>query len=147
MRQHDGRMVEIRRAEVTEAVIDAAELERLVADDRAGAVVTFSGNVRNHDNGRDVRTLIYEGHPSAQQVIEGVARDVATEHDIIALAIVHRIGDIAIGEAALVVAVSAAHRGEAFAACAAAVDRTKDALPVWKHQVFADGTDEWVNFA
>lgn len=140
-------MTEIRQALVTDAVIDAAALEALVTDDRAGAIVTFSGNVRNHDHDREVRTLFYEAHPSAQEVVEQVAARIAAEHDLVALALVHRIGDIAIGEAALVVAVSAAHRGEAFAACAAAVDLTKDALPVWKYQVFADGSDEWVNCA
>lgn len=137
----------IRHVVVSEARIDAAALERLVDDSRAGAVVTFSGNVRNHDHGRSVRSLYYEGHPSAQQVLEDVAAGIAADFELVALAIEHRIGDIAIGEAALVVCAAAAHREQAFAACAAAVDRTKDALPVWKHQVFADGTDEWVNFA
>lgn len=133
--------------QVTEAVLDTAAIERAVTDPAAGAVVTFSGNVRNHDHGRAVESLHYEGHPSAQQVLDEVAREIAQQFDLVALAIAHRVGAMEIGDAALVVAASAAHRGEAFAACAAAVDLTKEKLPVWKHQRFTDGTDEWVNCA
>lgn len=147
MTPDNAHVTEIRRVAVSADRIDAAALERLVEDPRAGAVVTFSGNVRDHDHGRSVRSLYYEGHPSAQQVLEQVAAGIAADFGLIALAIEHRIGDINIGEAALVVCAAAAHREQAFAACAAAVDRTKDLLPVWKHQVFDDGTDEWVNFA
>lgn len=133
--------------EVVESVIDAPTLEALVADDRAGAVVSFSGNVRDHDHGRRVASLTYEGHPSAEAVLRGVAKEIVDRYDVIALAVAHRVGPIAIGEAALVAAVSTAHRGDAFAACQALVDLTKEKLPVWKHQVFEDGTDEWVNCA
>ena len=119
----------------------------MVADDRAGAVVTFSGNVRNHDHGREVVRLTYEGHPSAARVLAEVADEIAAKFDLISLAVSHRIGDLATGDAALVAAVSSAHRDEAFRACAALVDLTKEKLPVWKHQIFADGTDEWVNCA
>ncbi len=147
MTAHNQRVSEIRRVQVTAEPIAVAVLEQLVADAHAGAVVSFSGNVRDHDGGREVRTLHYEAHPSAVEVLEQVAQDIAARFEVIGLAIVHRVGAIPIGEAALVVAVSAAHRAEAFAACAAAVDRTKEQLPVWKHQLFTDGTDEWVNFA
>lgn len=140
-------MATIRLVEVGEQPLDATALERLVADDRAGAVVSFSGNVRDHDHGRQVATLTYEGHPSAHAVLTEVAQEIADRYEVVALAVAHRIGPIAIGEAALVAAVATAHRGEAFAACQALVDLTKDRLPVWKHQVFADGTDEWVNCA
>lgn len=140
-------MTEIRLVQVTDAPLDPAAIERLVADDRAGAIVAFSGNVRDHDHGRSVQSLHYEAHPSAQQVLVEVAEEIGGRFEVVALAVAHRVGPMAIGDAALVVAVAAAHRGEAFAACAAAVDLTKDKLPVWKHQVFADGTDEWVNCA
>ncbi|MFM7598454.1 MAG: molybdenum cofactor biosynthesis protein MoaE, partial [Actinomycetota bacterium] len=76
-----------------------------------------------------------------------VAADVAARYDVIALAVVHRVGPLAIGDCALAAAVSAAHRGEAFAACTALVDEVKARIPVWKHQHFDDGTDEWVNCA
>jgi molybdopterin synthase catalytic subunit len=140
-------MRDIRLVEVTDRPLDLAVLEAIVTDARAGAVVTFSGNVRDHDHGREVVSLNYEGHPTADAVLRDVAEQIAAEHDVVALAVAHRIGGLAIGDAALIAVVSAAHRGEAFRACAALVDLTKEKLPVWKHQVFADGTDEWVNCA
>ena len=140
-------MTQIRLVEIAEIPIGVSALEGMVADDRAGAVVTFSGNVRNHDHGREVVRLTYEGHPSAARVLAEVADEIAAKFDLISLAVSHRIGDLATGDAALVAAVSSAHRDEAFRACAALVDLTKEKLPVWKHQIFADGTDEWVNCA
>jgi len=140
-------MGEIRLVEVVERSLDATAIEALVADSRAGAVVSFSGNVRDHDHGRSVATLTYEGHPSAEAVLMEVAKEIDGRFDLVALAVAHRVGPIAIGEPALVAAVATAHRGEAFAACQALVDLTKERLPVWKHQVFTDGTDEWVNCA
>lgn len=140
-------MTQIRLVEIAEIPIGVSALEGMVADDRAGAVVTFSGNVRNHDHGREVVRLTYEGHPSAARVLAEVADEIAAKFDLISLAVSHRIGDLAIGDAALVAAVASAHRDEAFRACAALVDLTKEKLPVWKHQIFADGTDEWVNCA
>jgi len=129
---------------VTGDPLDVGELERLVADAAAGAVVSFAGVVRDHDGGRAVTMIEYEAHPSAQAVLEEVAADVARRTDVDALAVAHRIGPLQVGEAALVAAVSAAHRHEAFAAAALLVDEVKDRLPVWKRQVFPDGTDEWV---
>lgn len=140
-------MREVRHAGVDEAPIDARALAAAVADPAAGATVTFSGDVRDHDHGRAVASLTYEGHPTAGRILREVAAEIAAEHDVIAIAVAHRVGPIPIGDAALVAAVSAAHRGEAFDACRALVDRVKERLPVWKHQVFADGTDEWVNCA
>ncbi len=140
-------MGEIRRVEVTERPLDLDALHRLVADDRAGAVVCFSGNVRDRDHGREVASLTYEGHPTAGRVLADVAAEIDARFDLVGLAVAHRVGSLAVGDAALVAVVSAAHREAAFAACAALVDLTKERLPVWKHQVFADGTDEWVNCA
>jgi len=138
---------DIRLAEVTDKRLDRAAIEALVADERAGGLVAFSGNVRNHDHGRGVASLTYEGHPTARAVLEEVAREIDARFDLVSLAVAHRIGEVAIGDAALVAVVASAHRGEAFAACSELVDLTKQRLPVWKHQVFADGTDEWVNCA
>lgn len=140
-------MTEVRRADVVETPITVAEMEALVADRSAGAVVSFSGDVRDHDHDRPVTRLEYEGHPTAAQVLAEVAADVAARFDVIAIAVVHRVGPLEVGDSALVAAVSSAHRREAFEACSALVDETKDRLPVWKHQIFADGTDEWVNCA
>jgi molybdopterin synthase catalytic subunit len=140
-------MPQVRRADVVDAPIAVEDVRALAADAAAGAVVTFSGDVRDHDGGRPVERLEYEGHPTAGAVIADVAREVAARHDVIAIAVSHRVGPLRIGDAALVAAVSAAHRGEAFAACAELVDEVKHRLPVWKHQIFSDGSDEWVNCA
>jgi molybdopterin synthase catalytic subunit len=122
-----------------------AEHEAAVADSRAGAVVSFAGVVRDHDHGRGVVRLEYEGHPSASDVLRAVAEEIAADPDVIAIAVSHRVGPLEVGDIALAAAVSTAHRAAAFAACARLVDRVKEKLPIWKHQVFADGTDEWVN--
>jgi molybdopterin synthase catalytic subunit len=140
-------MSTIRSVEVTERPLDLDAMHRLVSDDRVGAIVSFSGNVRNHDHGKAVTSLHYEGHPSAADVLREVAEDIAARFEVLTLAVAHRVGPLAIGDAALIAAVGTAHRGEAFRACEALVDLTKERLPVWKHQVFEDGTDEWVNCA
>jgi molybdopterin synthase catalytic subunit len=129
---------------VTHEALDVRELEGLVADPAAGAVVSFAGVVRDHDGGRPVTMIEYEGHPSAQAVLHDVATSVAAGSDADVVAVAHRLGPLQVGEAALVVAVSAAHRQEGFAAAALLVDEVKLRLPVWKRQVFADGSDEWV---
>ena len=131
--------------EVVDATLDLAAHEAAVADPRAGAVVTFQGVVRDHDHGRGVTLLEYEGHPSAAAVLREVADEIAADPAVYAVAVSHRVGKLKIGDVALVAAVSTAHRAAAFAACARLVDEAKARLPIWKHQIFADGTDEWVN--
>jgi molybdenum cofactor synthesis domain-containing protein len=134
------------RAEVTESPLSVEEHATLVANRSAGAVVTFAGVVRDHDSGKGVTALEYEGHPSAKSVIEEVAAEVASRYEgVRTLAVSHRIGPLEIGDVALACAVAAEHRREAFAACSDLVDDVKARLPIWKHQVFTDGTDEWVN--
>jgi molybdopterin synthase catalytic subunit len=136
------------RAAVTETPVSLEEHQRLVTHEAAGAVVGFAGVVRNHDGGRSVLRLEYSAHPSAgQTMFEVVAELAAHAPGVRAVAASHRIGPLRIGDAALVVAVAADHRAAAFAACAELVDAVKDRLPVWKHQFFGDGTDEWVNSA
>jgi molybdopterin synthase catalytic subunit len=130
---------------VVDAPIAVAEHERLVASATAGAVVSFAGVVRDHDHGRAVTLLEYVGHPSAADVLAAVAAEIATDPAVIAVAVSHRVGTLKIGDPALVAAVSTAHRGEAFAACARLVDEVKARLPIWKRQVFDDGQEEWVN--
>jgi molybdopterin synthase catalytic subunit len=132
---------------VTDSKISAEALASQVKSDAAGAVVTFSGDVRNHDQGRAVASLNYEVHPSAQAVIEKITNEVAAKHEVINVAVAHRYGAIPIGESAFVVAVAAAHRGAAFAACNELVEQVKAELPIWKFQEFSDGTTEWVNSA
>ena len=141
-------MTRILRAAVTDQAIRLTEHEHLVAVDAAGAVVGFSGVVRNHDGGREVIRLEYSAHPHADQILfEVLAEVAAAASGVRAIAVSHRIGSLLIGDAALVAAVSADHRAAAFDTCARVVDAVKDRLPVWKHQFFADGTDEWVNSA
>ncbi len=138
--------VRVARAVVTDEVLDVEEHARLVEDDAAGAVVTFAGVVRDHDGGKGVRDLTYEGHPSAGQVVVDVVADLSARWTgVRAVAVSHRLGALTIGDVALACAVAAEHRGQAFQACAELVDEVKARLPVWKHQHFTDGTDEWVN--
>ncbi|MDG3011734.1 molybdenum cofactor biosynthesis protein MoaE [Rhodococcus sp. D2-41] len=136
------------RADVTEDPISLVEHEELVAHESAGAVVGFSGVVRDHDGGRSVRALDYSAHPRAGEVIARIAAEVAsTSPGVRAVSVSHRIGHLEIGDPALVCAVAADHRRAAFETCARLVDEVKAQLPVWKHQLFADGTDEWVGSA
>jgi molybdenum cofactor synthesis domain-containing protein len=138
--------VRIALAQVTEQPLSVQAHADLVADAAAGAVVTFGGVVRDHDGGKGVLHLVYEGHPSASDVLARVVAEVAGHREgVRAVAVSHRLGGLQIGDVALACAVAAEHRAEAFAACAELVDEVKARLPVWKHQHFADGTDEWVN--
>src|SRR4051812_17311387 len=125
--------------------LSVTEHEDAVADKRAGAVVSFAGVVRDHDGGRSVTELEYVGHPTAGGVLAGGAADVAAGPEVHAVAVSPRVGMLAIGDVALACAVSAAHRGEAFTACAELVDEVKRRLPIWKRQVFIDGQEEWVD--
>jgi molybdopterin synthase catalytic subunit len=135
-------------AELSEQVIELAQHEALVLHRAAGAVVGFAGMVRDHDGGRAVTRLEYSAHPSAQDVLAEVAAEVAAHAaGVRAIAVSHRVGMLDIGDAALVAAVAADHRAAAFETCAALVNAVKAHLPVWKHQSFADGSDEWVGSA
>ncbi|HEX4225478.1 MAG TPA: molybdenum cofactor biosynthesis protein MoaE [Pseudonocardiaceae bacterium] len=136
---------EVRRAVVTEEPISVDEHAALVNHDAAGAVVSFSGVVRDHDGGRTVRELEYVGHPSAGDIVAEVAADLAMRPGIRAIAVSHRLGLLSIGDVALAAAVSADHRAAAFEVCSDLVDEVKRRLPVWKRQVFGDGDEEWVN--
>lgn len=131
-------------AGVSEVPIDMDAIIAAVADPAAGAVISFAGVVRDHDSGRDVADLEYHSHPSADRVVAEVAAEVAVKFGVIAIGVQHRVGLLTVGDVALGAAVASAHRREAFAACAELVEQVKHRLPVWKRQVFADGTDEWV---
>lgn len=146
-REHEHRVgPRVVRAAVIDSPLSVAEHREAVLERVSGAVVTFEGVVRDHDGGRSVLRMDYEGHPSAEEVLRTVVADVAGRRaGIRAVAVSHRIGALEIGDVALACAVGAEHRAEAFATCAELVDEVKARLPVWKHQLFADGTDEWVN--
>ncbi|MBB4855481.1 molybdopterin synthase catalytic subunit [Mycobacteroides chelonae] len=138
----------VARALLTAEPISLIEHEQLVDHESAGATVGFVGNVRDHDGGKTVLRLEYSAHPSAQEVLTDVVERVVGEAEgVRAVAVSHRIGALTVGEAAFVVAVSADHRVQAFTTCQRLVDDVKVALPVWKHQFFANGSDEWVGSA
>jgi molybdopterin synthase catalytic subunit len=134
----------VRLVALRDRPLDVAEVTAAVSDAAAGGLNVFVGAVRDHDGGQDVLRLEYTAHPSAEQRLAEVAAEVAAEFDVVAVAAVHRLGVLGIGDLAVVSAVSAAHRGTAFEASRALIDRLKQQVPIWKHQVFADGSDEWV---
>ena len=140
-------MTVIRLAEVRDTPLSVDEVHNAVADPSAGGIALFSGTVRNHDRGRDVQQLGYSAHPSAAAELRRVCEKIAADFDVTAIAAVHRVGELAVGDLAVVVAVSCPHRADAFTACRALIDELKQAVPVWKHQVFGDGESEWVNSA
>ncbi|MEU2562278.1 molybdenum cofactor biosynthesis protein MoaE [Streptomyces longispororuber] len=134
----------IRLLAVRDAPLSLDEVFRAVADDAAGGTALFVGTVRDHDGGADVAALSYSSHPSAEAELRRVAEKVVAEFPVRALAAVHRVGDLAVGDLAVVVAVSCPHRAEAFAACRKLIDDLKHEVPIWKHQTFSDGQEEWV---
>ena len=140
-------MTVIRMAELRDAPLSVDEVRGAVMDPGAGGIALFAGAVRNHDHGRDVVRLSYSAHPSAAAELRRVCEKVAAEFDVSALAAVHRVGELAVGDLAVVVAVSCPHRAEAFAACRALIDELKRSVPVWKEQLFSGGDSEWVNSA
>lgn len=130
-------------AAVTEDALDPAALDARVWRADAGAVVSFQGIVRDHDEGRAVVALEYRAHPEAEAFLRACCDEVA-ERTGLRVAAQHRVGPLTIGDVALVAAVAAAHRAEAFAACAELVDTIKARVPIWKRQRFSDGASEWV---
>jgi molybdopterin synthase catalytic subunit len=134
----------IRLLAVRDAPLSVDEVLSAVAHDAAGGTVLFVGTVRDQDGGRSVSDLGYEAHDSVEAVLRTVAEKVVADFPVRGLAAVHRVGDLAIGDIAVIVAVSCPHRGEAFDACRRLIDDLKATVPIWKHQRFTDGSDEWV---
>jgi molybdopterin converting factor subunit 1 len=115
-----------------------------VADERAGAIATFTGTTRIESRGRTVRWLDYEAYAEmAEDVMAGIAAQLEERYDLCAVAIHHRIGRVGIGEPSVVIAVSAPHRADALAACKDAIDVLKESVPVWKKEVY-EGGEEWI---
>ncbi len=134
----------IRLLAVRDSPLSIDEVFGAVTDDAAGGTALFVGTVRNHDEGAGVAALGYSAHPTAEAELRRVAEKVAAEFPVRALAAVHRVGDLVVGDLAVVVAVSCPHRAEAFDACRRLIDDLKHEVPIWKHQQFTDGTEEWV---
>jgi molybdopterin synthase catalytic subunit len=137
----------IRLAEMRSVQLSVDEVRAAAADPAAGAMALFLGVIRDHDHGRGVTGLSYSAHPSAAAELGRVAEKIAASYSVRAIAIVHRTGDLQVGDLAVVAAVSAEHRGDAFAACEALIDDVKTTVPIWKHQFFPGGDSEWVNSA
>jgi molybdopterin synthase catalytic subunit len=141
-------MSQIRLIAVRDTALSVDEVRKAIADPAAGAEVLFIGTVRDNDADKGVTGLGYSAHPSAEAVLRKVTQQIAEKFpEVIGLAAVHRIGDLSVGDLAVVVGVSCAHRAEAFHACHELIDELKASVPIWKHQRFADGTDEWVGSA
>lgn len=134
---------EVTVADVRESALSVDEMLDAVRHPRAGGVATFIGVVRERDSGRGVEALDYTSHPSAPQVLRVLAQELATR-GVLRIAVVHRVGHLQIGDLAVVVAVSAVHRAAALEVCRELIDAVKAKVPIWKHQIFQDGTDEWV---
>lgn len=134
----------IRLLAVRETELSVDEVLRAVRVPEAGGIVLFVGTVRDHDGGKEVRSLGYSAHPSVEAELRTVAEEVAAAYPVSAIAAVHRVGDLAIGDLAVITAVASPHRGEAFEACRRLIDELKSRVPIWKHQVFADASEEWV---
>jgi len=134
----------IRVIGVSAAPLDVTAVYDAIQSGAAGAVALFVGVVRDHDGGRSVTGLAYSAHPTAESVMRVVVEDVIAGERVEAVAAVHRIGDLAIGDTAVIVAVACGHRDLAFPVCQRLIDEIKAKVPIWKHQVFADGSHEWV---
>ncbi|MEO3862883.1 molybdenum cofactor biosynthesis protein MoaE [Acrocarpospora sp. B8E8] len=134
----------IRLVEIRDTALSVDEVLRAVGDHAAGGTTLFIGTVREQDEGRPVTRLSYSAHPSAEAELRRVAEKVAADFPVTALAAVHRVGDLELGDLAVIVAVAGAHRAEAFAASRRLIDDLKREVPIWKNQLFADGSAEWV---
>ena len=134
----------VRAARITETPLSVDRLLGLVRDPVVGGIALFIGVVRDHDSGAAVLSLDYSQHPTAEAALARCAEEAAAAHDVVALAVEHRVGHLEVGDLAVVVAVGAVHRGPALAACAFLIDQVKAEVPIWKEQRFTSGTTAWV---
>ena len=137
-------MTTVRLLDVRDTPLSVDEVFAAVQHPGAGGVALFVGTVREQDGGRAVSDLGYSAHPSALDELRAVVEQVVAAHQVLAVAAVHRVGDLAVGDLAVVVGAACPHRGEAFMACRELIDELKSRVPIWKHQTFADGEQEWV---
>jgi molybdopterin synthase catalytic subunit len=134
----------VRLIAIRETELSLDEVRAAVAGPGAGGIALFAGAVRDTDHDQRVTGLSYSAHPLAEAELRRVAELVAEKFTVLGIAAVHRVGDLAVGDLAVVAAVACAHRSEAFDACRELIDVLKASVPIWKHQLFADGTSEWV---
>jgi molybdopterin synthase catalytic subunit len=131
---------------ITEEPVSPLYAQRLVSHPSAGGIAVFCGVVRDHADGKAVARLRYESHVElAQKEMRRVLVALCAAESSVRIAAAHRIGDLAIGDVAVVVAVSSAHRAEAFEVCRSAIDRIKQTVPIWKKEWDPTGKAHWVN--
>jgi molybdopterin synthase catalytic subunit len=134
----------VRLAGITDAPLSVDKLVSAVTTPEVGGIGIFLGVVRSRDEGRAVDSLDYSDHPSADAVLGQCAERVAAQHDVIGVAVEHRVGHLEVGELAVVVVVGAAHRHAALSACTQLIDEIKTSVPIWKEQHFSSGASAWV---
>jgi molybdopterin synthase catalytic subunit len=134
----------VRLVAIQDTPLSVDEVLKSLDDEASGGLVVFVGRVRDHDHGKGVLGLDYSAHPTAADRLRDVCERVAASYDVHGVAAVHRVGSLGIGDIAVVVATTASHRGDAFVASRALIDTLKAEVPIWKHQRFGDGTEEWV---
>ena len=134
----------VRAVRVLDTALSVDRMVAAVSDPVVGGIALFIGVVRNRDQDQGVESLDYTQHPSAEQVLTTCAERAAAAHDVVAVAVEHRVGHLEVGDLAVVVAVGAVHRAEALAACSQLIDDLKAEVPIWKEQLFSSGTSEWV---
>ena len=134
----------VRLVEIRDTPLSVDEVTAVLDDPTDGGLTLFIGRVRDHDGGKGVQGLDYSAHPTALERLQAVCDRVAEDHPVHGVVAVHRVGHLDIGDIAVIVAAAASHRGQAFDASRALIDTLKAEVPIWKHQVFADGTEEWV---
>ncbi len=134
----------VRLVDLRAAPLALDEVVGALGDEAAGGLTVFLGRVRDHDAGKGVAGLDYTAHPSALDRLREVCARVAAAYDVNGVAALHRVGTLAVGDVAVIVATTSAHRGTSFDASRALIDTLKAEVPIWKHQRFADGSEEWV---
>jgi molybdopterin synthase catalytic subunit len=134
----------VRLVAISDQPLSVTQVLDSLDDPASGGLVLFVGRVRDHDHDQGVTGLSYSAHPSALERLQDVCERIADQYDVSGVAAVHRVGDLEIGDLAVVVATIAGHRGSSFEASRALIDTLKAEVPIWKHQRFVDGSDEWV---
>jgi molybdopterin synthase catalytic subunit len=134
----------VRLVAIRDTPLSVDEVIAAVSDPAAGGLTVFIGTVRDADGGKPVDALGYSAHPHAEQQMRALCESIVERFPVIGVAAAHRVGDLAVGDLAVVVAASCAHRGDAFEAARSLIDELKATIPIWKHQLFSDGSDEWV---
>lgn len=131
---------------VQESPLELEPLLRETADPASGALVVFYGTVRDHNDGRPVRSMAYEAHVSmAEKVLAAIEAEVLEKFDVRRCRIVHRIGHLALGEPSVIIVVRSAHRADAYAASRYAIDELKQRAPIWKEEHYADGDSRYLD--